>query len=70
MSVGSETVKFGNEQVDVSNFHNEEIMKLSYQDYKLLLSQNFRRGLGGCLNLGGDLCPIVFAPVLFVKILK
>ena len=31
---------------------------------------NKRRGLGWCLNLVGDLCPIVFAPVLLVQILK
>ena len=36
----------------------------------ILLSLNFRRGLGWCLNLVGDLCPIIFAPVLLVQILK
>ena len=30
----------------------------------IILLSYFRRGLGWSLNLVGDLCPVVFAPVL------
>ena len=38
---------------------------LAYE--KIMLHSLMKRS---CLNLGGDLCPIVFEPVLFVQILK